>query len=75
MTHELLHHAVTALLQATPHAIGSTPPPVQPSLGGCVDSPEAATNILMAVGAAGLFYGTTLARKFTRRTATKSLAL
>ena len=73
MTHEVLHlhYAVTALLQAVapPHPIGSSPDGsgAHPHLGGCVNSPEAATDILMAFGSAGLFYGTALARKFSRR--------
>jgi XrtJ-associated TM-motif-TM protein len=68
MTHEFLHHAI-ALLQAVPkpHPIGSPDPSAHPDLGGCVDSPEAATNVLMAFGAAGLYYGTALARRFSRR--------
>jgi XrtJ-associated TM-motif-TM protein len=71
MTHEVLHHALTSLLQAipTPHPIGSAPASSNPhpNLGGCTDSPEAATDILMAFGAAGVFYGSTLARRFSRR--------
>jgi XrtJ-associated TM-motif-TM protein len=71
MSHEVLHHAVTSILQAvsTPHPLGSGPTDsaAHPNLGGCVDSPEAATDILMAFGAAGLFYGSSLARRFSRR--------
>jgi XrtJ-associated TM-motif-TM protein len=71
MTHEVLHHAFTTLLQAVPapHQIGSAPDGsgAHPNLGGCVNSPEAATDILMAFGAAGLFYGSALARRFSWR--------
>ena len=70
MSHEVLHHALTALFQAAgqPHQIGSAPQGSgdHPNFGGCIDSPEAATDILMAFGAAGLFYGTSLARRFSR---------
>jgi XrtJ-associated TM-motif-TM protein len=68
MSHEFFHHAI-ALLQAVPkpHPIGAPDPAAHPDLSGCADSPEAATNILMAVGFAGLFYGTALARRFSRR--------
>lgn len=71
MSHEVLHHAVTTILQAisTPHPLvkGSTDSGIQTNLQGCVNSPEAATDILMAFGAAGLFYGSSLARRFTFR--------
>jgi len=69
MTHEVLHHAFTALLQAVPPPHRSTPDGsgAHPNFGGCVNSPEAATDILMAFGAAGLFYGSALARRFSRR--------
>ena len=69
MSHEVLHHAVTTIIQAVSRPIssgqlGSAP---HANLGGCVDSPEAATDVLMAFGAAGLFYGSSIARRFTRR--------
>ncbi len=71
MNHEVFHHAMTVVLQAVaqPHPIGSAPQDsgAHPNLGGCVNSPEAATDILMAFGAAGLYYGTALARRFSRR--------
>jgi XrtJ-associated TM-motif-TM protein len=35
--------------------------------GGCVDSPEAPTAILMLIGAAGVFYGSFVLRKVLRR--------
>jgi XrtJ-associated TM-motif-TM protein len=35
--------------------------------GGCVDSPEAPTAILMLVGSAGMFYGSSALRKLLRR--------
>jgi XrtJ-associated TM-motif-TM protein len=31
--------------------------------GGCVDSPEAPTVLLMLVGSAGMFYGSSVLRK------------
>ncbi len=71
MSHDLLHHAFTTILQAAagPHPLSSAPstPGPHSNLNGCVNSPEAATDILMAFGAAGLFYGSNLARKFSRR--------
>lgn len=71
MSYEILHHAFTTILHvaAAPHPLNSAPPDpgAHPNLGGCVNSPEAATDVLMAFGAAGLFYGSNLARKFTRR--------
>jgi XrtJ-associated TM-motif-TM protein len=71
MSHDVLHHTITAVLQAVaqPRPIGYSPDGsgAHPNLGGCVNSPEAATDILMAFGAAGLYYGSALARKFTRR--------
>ena len=71
MSHEVLHHAVTTLLQAvsTPHPLvtGPSEASAHPDLQGCVNSPEAATDLLMAFGAAGLFYGSSLARRFSRR--------
>jgi XrtJ-associated TM-motif-TM protein len=35
--------------------------------GGCVDSPEAPTALLLIVGSAGMFYGPYLLRKVLRR--------
>jgi XrtJ-associated TM-motif-TM protein len=35
--------------------------------GGCVDSPEAPTALLLLVGSAGIFYGPYLLRKVLRR--------
>lgn len=71
MSHDVLHHALTTILQvaSSPHPLNSAPsaPDPNPHLGGCVNSPEAATDILMAFGAAGLFYGSSLARKLSFR--------
>ena len=46
---------------------GAQPASVHPALGGCVDSPEAATVILMLVGSLGIYYGTSLYLKLARR--------
>ena len=46
----------------TTHAAG-----VHPNLGGCVDSPEASTLILMLVGTIGIYYGSALFLKLRRR--------
>jgi XrtJ-associated TM-motif-TM protein len=35
--------------------------------GGCLDSPEAPTDVLMGVGVAGMFYGSSIAMKVLRR--------
>jgi XrtJ-associated TM-motif-TM protein len=35
--------------------------------GGCLDSPEAPTDVLMGVGVAGMFYGSSIAMKALRR--------
>ena len=35
--------------------------------GGCVDSPEGPTILLMLVGSAGMFYGSSVLRKVLRR--------
>jgi XrtJ-associated TM-motif-TM protein len=35
--------------------------------GGCLDSPEAPTDILMGVGVAGMFYGSSIVMKVLRR--------
>jgi XrtJ-associated TM-motif-TM protein len=35
--------------------------------GGCLDSPEAPTDVLMGVGVAGMFYGSSIAMKVIRR--------
>jgi XrtJ-associated TM-motif-TM protein len=35
--------------------------------GGCVDSPEDPTAVLMLVGTAGMFYGMSVLRKVLRR--------
>jgi XrtJ-associated TM-motif-TM protein len=34
---------------------------------GCLDSPEAPTDILLLVGAVGIFHGSRLAQKFRKR--------
>jgi XrtJ-associated TM-motif-TM protein len=35
--------------------------------GGCFHSPEAPTDVLMLVGSAGMFYGSSVLIKFVRR--------
>jgi XrtJ-associated TM-motif-TM protein len=35
----------------------------QGTIGGCTDSPEAPTDLLMLVGSAGMFYGSAVLRK------------
>jgi XrtJ-associated TM-motif-TM protein len=35
--------------------------------GGCLDSPEAPTDVLMCVGVTGMFYGSSIAMKVLRR--------
>ena len=35
--------------------------------GGCVDSPEAPTDVLMLVGSIGMMYGSSVAMKVLRR--------
>jgi XrtJ-associated TM-motif-TM protein len=35
--------------------------------GGCLDSPEAPTDVLMGVGVVGMFYGSSIAMKVLRR--------
>jgi XrtJ-associated TM-motif-TM protein len=35
--------------------------------GGCFDSPEAPTDVLMLVGSVGMFYGSSLLMKLVRR--------
>ena len=35
--------------------------------GGCLDSPEAPTDVLMGVGMVGMFYGSSIAMKVLRR--------
>lgn len=37
------------------------------AVGGCNDSPEAPTEILMMVGAAGMFYGSSVLSKLVRK--------
>ena len=39
--------------------------------GGCEDSPEAPTDILMLVGVVGMFYGSALVLKLIRRNRTR----
>ncbi len=39
----------------------------QGTVGGCVDSPEAPTVLLMLVGSAGMFYGPSMLRWGLRR--------
>lgn len=35
--------------------------------GGCLDSPEAPTDVLMGIGVAGMFYGSSIAMKAIRK--------
>jgi XrtJ-associated TM-motif-TM protein len=39
--------------------------------GGCTDSPEAPTALLMLVGTVGMFYGSSVLRKMLRRVGNK----
>jgi len=45
----------------------STFPVVIHAQGGCVDSPEAPTDILMLVGSIGMIYGSSLALKILHK--------
>jgi XrtJ-associated TM-motif-TM protein len=45
----------------------STFPVVIHAQGGCVDSPEASTDVLMLVGSIGMICGSSLAMKILRR--------
>jgi XrtJ-associated TM-motif-TM protein len=42
-------------------------PVVMHAQGGCVDSPEAPTDVLMLVGSIGMVYGSSVAMKILRR--------
>jgi XrtJ-associated TM-motif-TM protein len=42
-------------------------PLVMHAQGGCVDSPEAPTDVLMLVGSIGMVYGSSVAMKILRR--------
>jgi len=42
-------------------------PVVMHAQGGCVDSPEAPTDVLMLVGSVGMLYGSSVAMKILRR--------
>jgi XrtJ-associated TM-motif-TM protein len=42
-------------------------PVVMHAQGGCVDSPEAPTDVLMLVGSIGMMYGSSVAMKVLRR--------
>jgi len=42
-------------------------PVVMHAQGGCVDSPEAPTDVLMLVGTVGMVYGSSVAMKVLRR--------
>jgi XrtJ-associated TM-motif-TM protein len=37
------------------------------AIGGCDDSPEAPTDVLLMIGAAGMVYGSSLVTKLLRR--------
>jgi XrtJ-associated TM-motif-TM protein len=39
--------------------------------GGCVDSPEAPTDLLMLIGSVGMFYGSSVLIKVLRRSGKK----
>ena len=55
-------------------AITSSPADVHPNLGGCVDSPEASTMILMLVGTVGIYFGSMFFTRMARRRDARSLA-
>ncbi len=40
---------------------------ISPNLNGCVDSPEAATMVLMLVGTVGIYFGSALFLKLARK--------
>jgi XrtJ-associated TM-motif-TM protein len=42
-------------------------PVVMHAQGGCVDSPEAPTDVLMLVGSVGMMYGSSLVMKVMRK--------
>ena len=42
-------------------------PAVMHAQGGCVDSPEAPTDVLMLIGSAGMIFGSSLAMKLARK--------
>lgn len=42
-------------------------PVVMHAQGGCVDSPEAPTDVLMLVGSAGMVFGSSLVVKLARK--------
>jgi XrtJ-associated TM-motif-TM protein len=42
-------------------------PVVMHAQGGCVDSPEAPTDVLMVVGTVGMMYGSSVVMKFLHR--------
>lgn len=42
-------------------------PVVMHAQGGCVDSPEAPTDVLMLIGSAGMIFGSSLAMKLARK--------
>jgi XrtJ-associated TM-motif-TM protein len=42
-------------------------PVVMHAQGGCVDSPEAPTDVLMLVGSVGMMYGSSLVMKVLRK--------
>ena len=80
MRHELSNHLASSainvfrmlqtvvddadLQKAHQHALQSQ---AHPNFGGCVDSPEASTIILMLVGSLGIYYGSQLFLKLARR--------
>ncbi len=44
-----------------------------PNLNGCVDSPEASTMILMAVGSVGIYFGSVFFARMARKRQTGTL--
>lgn len=42
-------------------------PVIMHAQGGCVDSPEAPTDVLMVVGSVGMMYGSSVVMKMIRR--------
>lgn len=68
MSIELYHHFANSAL----HLMQQLPPAppvhrVRPNGSGCVDSPEAATSILMMVGTLGATYGSSLVMRVMRK--------
>ena len=84
MRYELYHHLASSAMHglrmlqevaddpnvqkvAGPHGGGGS----TPNLGGCVDSPEASTMILMLVGTVGIYIGSMFSARIARRWQTR----